>query len=171
MSALEKLKQLEPIQFRYKKEFDPDQKLRAGFSAQQVQKIIPEAVVEEDGILMLDMYVLRRFIKPGHNQDVYNFLQRMKMVRDKYNYTGITGVFKVLSGGNTSEFVICQGFNEFGKLGEFEETDKSLQELYNEMFGEGSYRKDATAYNQALEMWGRSTERLMQMEDLSTQLN
>ena len=59
MSALEKLKQLEPIQFRYKKEFDPDQKLRAGFSAQQVQKIIPEAVVEENGILMLDMYVLR----------------------------------------------------------------------------------------------------------------
>ena len=31
MSALEKLKQLEPIQFRYKKEFDPEQKLRAGF--------------------------------------------------------------------------------------------------------------------------------------------
>ena len=62
MSALEKLKQLEPIQFRYKKEFDPDQKLRAGFSAQQVQKIIPEAVVEENGILMLDMYVLREYM-------------------------------------------------------------------------------------------------------------
>ena len=62
MSALEKLKKLEPIQFRYKKEFDPDQKLRAGFSAQQVQKIIPEAVVEENGILMLDMYVLREYM-------------------------------------------------------------------------------------------------------------
>ena len=62
MSALEKLKQLEPIQFRYKKEFDPEQKLRAGFSAQQVQKIIPEAVVEENGILMLDMYVLREYM-------------------------------------------------------------------------------------------------------------
>ena len=62
MSALDKLKQLEPIQFRYKKEFDPDQKLRAGFSAQQVQKIIPEAVVEENGILMLDMYVLREYM-------------------------------------------------------------------------------------------------------------
>ena len=62
MSALEKLKQLEPIQFRYKKEFDPDQKLRAGFSAQQEQKIIPEAVVEENGILMLDMYVLREYM-------------------------------------------------------------------------------------------------------------
>ena len=44
MSALEKLKQLEPIQFRYKKEYDPHQKLRAGFSAQQVQKVLPEAV-------------------------------------------------------------------------------------------------------------------------------
>ena len=62
MSALEKLKNLEPIQFRYKKEFDPDQKLRAGFSAQQVQKISPEAVVEENGILMLDMYVLREYM-------------------------------------------------------------------------------------------------------------
>ena len=62
MSYLEKLKQLEPIQFRYKKEYDPDKKLRAGFSAQQVQKVIPEAVVEEDGILMLDMYVLREYM-------------------------------------------------------------------------------------------------------------
>ena len=61
MSYLEKLKQLEPIQFRYKKEYDPDQKLRAGFSAQQVQKVITEDVVEEDGILMLDMYVLREY--------------------------------------------------------------------------------------------------------------
>ena len=61
MSYLEKLKQLEPIQFRYKKQYDPHQKLRAGFSAQQVQKVITEAVVEEDGILMLDMHVLREY--------------------------------------------------------------------------------------------------------------
>ena len=61
MSALEKLKQLEPIQFRYKGNIDPTQSLRAGFSAQQVQKVIPEAVVEEDGILMLDMHVLREY--------------------------------------------------------------------------------------------------------------
>ena len=51
------------------------------------------------------------------------------------------------------------------------DTEKTEAQLYDEMFGEGSYIKDATAYNQALEMWGRSTERLMLMEDLSTQLN
>ena len=68
MSYLEKLKQLEPIQFRYKKEYDPDQKLRAGFSAQQVQKVIPEAVVEENGILMLDMYVLREYMNQAKEE-------------------------------------------------------------------------------------------------------
>ena len=68
MSALEKLKKLEPIQFRYKKEFDPEQKLRAGFSAQQVQKIIPEAVVEENGILMLDMDVLSEYMKQAKEE-------------------------------------------------------------------------------------------------------
>ena len=62
MSALEKLKQLKPIQFRYNEELDPNQSLRAGFSAQQVQKIIPEAVHEVDGVLMLDINVLRNYV-------------------------------------------------------------------------------------------------------------
>ena len=62
MSALEKLKQLEPIQFRYKEELDPTQPLRAGFSAQQVQKVIPEAVKEVNGVLMLDEHVLMNYI-------------------------------------------------------------------------------------------------------------
>ena len=62
MSALEKLKQLEPIQFRYKEEIDPTQPLRAGFSAQQVQKVIPEAVKEVNGVLMLDENVLMNYI-------------------------------------------------------------------------------------------------------------
>jgi len=62
VSALEKLKQLEPIQFRYREEIDPTQPLRAGFSAQQVQKIIPEAVHEVDGTLMIDLNVLQNYI-------------------------------------------------------------------------------------------------------------
>ena len=62
MSALEKLKQLKPIQFRYKENIDPTQSLRAGFSAQQVQEIIPEAVHEVDGVLMLDLNVLRNYL-------------------------------------------------------------------------------------------------------------
>ena len=63
MSALEKLKKLQAIQFRYKEEFDVDQRLRAGLSAQQVQLVIPEAVVEVDGYLMLDMNVLKAYVR------------------------------------------------------------------------------------------------------------
>ena len=63
MSVLEKLKQLEPIQFRYKEEIDPTQALRAGFSAQQVQQVIPEAVVDVDGVLMLDMNILKNYLR------------------------------------------------------------------------------------------------------------
>ena len=68
MSALEKLKKLQTIQFRYKEEFDVDQRLRAGFSAQQVREVIPEAVVEQDGYLMLDMNVLKKYVKEAKKE-------------------------------------------------------------------------------------------------------
>jgi len=68
MSALEKLKKLQTIQFRYKEEFDVDQRLRAGFSAQQVQEVIPEAVVEVDGYLMLDMDVLKAYVREAKKE-------------------------------------------------------------------------------------------------------
>ena len=68
MSALEKLKQLEPIQFRYTEELDQTQPLRAGFSAQQVQKVIPEAVKEVDGVLMLDGNVLMNYIRMAREE-------------------------------------------------------------------------------------------------------
>ena len=46
-NALGKLKRLQAIQFRYKEEVDNDQRLRAGFSAQQVREVIPEAVLKK----------------------------------------------------------------------------------------------------------------------------
>ena len=68
MSALEKLKKLQTIQFRYREEFDVNQRLRAGFSAQQVKEVIPEAVVEQDGYLMLDMNVLKKYVKEAKKE-------------------------------------------------------------------------------------------------------
>ena len=68
MSALEKLKKLQTIQFRYKEEFDVDQRLRAGFSAQQVREVIPEAVFEEGGYLMLNMDVLKEYVREAKKE-------------------------------------------------------------------------------------------------------
>ena len=78
-SALEKLKKLQAIQFRYKKEFDSDQRLRAGFSAQQVQQVIPEAVFEhEDGYLILDMDVLKAYVREAKKE-----LRKINKIRVK----------------------------------------------------------------------------------------
>ena len=78
MSALEKLKKLQTIQFRYKEEVDSDQRLRAGFSAQQVREVIPEAVFEEDGYLMLDMDVLKAYVREAKKE-----LKKINKIRVK----------------------------------------------------------------------------------------
>ena len=78
MSALEKLKKLQAIQFRYKEEFDVDQRLRAGFSAQQVKEVIPEAVLEVDGYLMLDMDVLKAYVREAKKE-----LKKINKIRVK----------------------------------------------------------------------------------------
>ena len=67
-NALGKLKRLQAIQFRYKQEVDNDQRLRAGFSAQQVREVIPEAVFEENGYLMLDMDVLKAYVREAKKE-------------------------------------------------------------------------------------------------------
>ena len=59
----DRVAQLQPIQFRYHKDIDPEQKLRAGFSAQQVAQIFPDAVIEKDGYLFINKDVLGGYIK------------------------------------------------------------------------------------------------------------
>ena len=54
--------QLQPIQFRYNKDIDPEQKLRAGFSAQQVAEVFPDAVVQKNGYLFIRKDVLGAYI-------------------------------------------------------------------------------------------------------------
>ena len=77
-NALGKLKQLQALQFRYKEEFNSDQRLRAVFSAQQVQEIIPEAVIEVDGYLMLDMDVLKAYVREAKKE-----LRKINKIRVK----------------------------------------------------------------------------------------
>ena len=77
-NALGKLKQLQALQFRYKEEFNSDQRLRAGFSAQQVREVIPEAVFEEDGYLMLDMDVLKAYVREAKKE-----LRKINKIRVK----------------------------------------------------------------------------------------
>lgn len=62
MSVLDRVRELIPIQFRYITDIDPDQRLRAGFSAQQVKALFPDAVMEIDGVLVIRIDVLKNYI-------------------------------------------------------------------------------------------------------------
>lgn len=62
MRILDRVRQLRPVSFRYIEDIDPKQEPRAGFIAQEVQEIFPEAVVEENGVLLIDLRVLIRLV-------------------------------------------------------------------------------------------------------------
>lgn len=66
MSTLDKVKQLIPIQFKYKQ--DKEQLVRAGFSAQQVQQLFPDAVTTDNGKLYIKIDVLQRYITQAYEE-------------------------------------------------------------------------------------------------------
>lgn len=68
MSALERVLALQPIQFRYLESVDASGRERAGFSAQQVQEVVPEAVIEINGVLTLDLGVIKRLVEEARDE-------------------------------------------------------------------------------------------------------
>ncbi|NBR90672.1 MAG: tail fiber domain-containing protein [Rhodobacteraceae bacterium] len=68
MSALERVLALQPIQFRYLESVDASGLERAGFSAQQVREVIPEAVIEINGIVALDLGVIRQLVEEARKE-------------------------------------------------------------------------------------------------------
>jgi len=66
VSTLDKVKKLVPIQFKYK--HDKEQLVRAGFSAQQVQQLFPDAVTTVDGLLHIRVDVLQEYIKQAYDE-------------------------------------------------------------------------------------------------------
>jgi len=115
------------------------------------------------------IHKLIRIIKPGKLGDFWRFSNRIVQVYKKNNYTGVQGVFKIASGGNMNEIIFVDAFDDFTDQGKFPNTDKSLKELYNEMYN-GSYDKDLEIYNEAIEMWGRQNERMSIKSELTTKL-
>ena len=62
MTVLERVLQLEPINFRYNNDLDPKQLLRSGFSAQQVKQLFPDAVIQINGLLVINQDILQKYI-------------------------------------------------------------------------------------------------------------
>ena len=68
MSVLERMLQLEPINFRYKEVIKPKQLLRAGLSAQLVKQLLPDAVIQINGLLVINQDILQKYITQVFNE-------------------------------------------------------------------------------------------------------
>ena len=72
MTVLERVLQLEPINFRCNEDLDPKQLLRAGFSAQQVKQLFPDAVIQINGLLVINQDILQKYITRAFHEAQVN---------------------------------------------------------------------------------------------------
>jgi hypothetical protein len=73
VTTLDRVRQLLPVVFRYNPGLEAGTPLRAGFVAQQVQEVFPDAVHEVDGYLVLDALKLKQYVQQA--------LQEMRLNR------------------------------------------------------------------------------------------
>lgn len=112
---------------------------------------------------------LIRVLKNGNNDDFWRYLDRYSKVLKKTNPDVIWSVFRLSSGGNTNTIRILTAFNNPNeRMGTT--SNGSPQEVYDEMFGEGTWEDDFEKYNNRLIEWSRPTYDFMMRPDLSTKL-
>jgi len=108
-----------------------------------------------------------RVLKNGNNEDFWRYLKRYSEVLMKARPDVQQGVFIMTSGGNTNTVRILTAFNNPNER-EGQASKGVVKDLYDEMFGEGTWEDDFQKYNERLVEWKRPTYDFMMRPDLST---
>ena len=111
--------------------------------------------------------VLTRVIKNGNNMDFWRYLGRYSAVLKKTRPDIKWAVFRLDSGGNANTIRIVTAYNDM-KNPQGETKGGETQEVYNEMFGPGSWEDDFQKYNERLIEWARPQFNYQLRADLST---
>ena len=110
-------------------------------------------------------------VKRGKNNDFLKFHRRLKQVFSETEYTGNRGVFRLTSGGNNQTFMVIRGFDSHEAVFTTNlSDDKNWRNVYAEKFGDTALEEDWPAFNDAIEMWGSSSVKMMYRPDLSSKL-
>jgi hypothetical protein len=112
---------------------------------------------------------LIRVLKNGNNEDFWRYLERYSKVLKKARPDIQQGVFILSSGGNTNTVRLLTTFNDPNKR-QGETKNGTVMELYDEMYGEGTWEDDFEKYNERIIEWSRPTYDFMLRADLSTKL-
>ena len=110
-----------------------------------------------------------RVLKNGNNEDFWRYLKRQSEVLRKARPDVQQGVFIMSSGGNTNTVRILTAFNNPNER-EGKTKNGVVQDMYDEMFGDGTWEDDFQKYNERLVEWTRPTYDFMLRSDLSTKL-
>lgn len=110
---------------------------------------------------------LIRILKNGNNEDFWRYLERYTAVLKKTRPDIQYGVFVLSSGGNTNMVRLLTAFNDPSQR-QGTTINGNVREVYDEMYGDGSWEDDFQKYNERLVEWTRPTIDYMMRPDLST---
>ena len=107
-------------------------------------------------------------MKNGNQEHFWRYLKRYNQVLAKVRPEIRQGVFYLDSGGNSNTVRIITTYNDI-RLPEGASKGESVQETYDEIFGDGSWENDYQLYNESLLEWSRGNYNAAFMPALSTQ--
>ena len=110
-----------------------------------------------------------RVLKNGNNEDFWRYLKRHSEVLRKARPDVQEAIFVMSSGGNTNMVRILTTFNDPNER-EGKRKEGVVVDMYEEMYGEGSWEDDFQKYNECLVEWTRPTYDFMMLPELSTKL-
>jgi len=98
-------------------------------------------------------------IKRGKMSDFFRFWRNNVKLQNELGYSGISGVFMLVSGGQRAQILHVEPYNSHAEgMGKLKDPDVDYVEEYNKMFGWRSHRNDEKAFNNSFEQWGVTIE-------------
>jgi hypothetical protein len=94
-------------------------------------------------------------------------MYRISKVAEKRVWESSRSLFRVESGGNRNQFILATGFDTHKRPDE-KESDTTVKEDYDELFGWGSWDEDWKNFDASLEYWGEQTDLLQFVPEMST---
>ena len=106
-------------------------------------------------------------VKPGKVNHFRRFQSRVVENLKKRKVPVQRGLFRLVSGGNTSLFVVTDFFNTY-KREQNPETENRWEDDYNELFGNGSWDEDLENFRSSFEAWGVERQTLQLVPEMTT---
>ena len=110
-------------------------------------------------------------IKPDKRTDFFSFWRNNTKLQKELGYSGITGLFMLVTGGESYEILRVEPYNSHAEgMGEMTNPDVDYVDEYNKMFGWRTHSNDLAAFQSSIEKWGIKIETAELNTEMSSKL-